>query len=189
MSYIDGVSFNKNPATTQNYCASQQVNSKKSNAEILRSINPEFGGQAIYRFERNTANADSYISAMWNPDPLNEEFLVTKLFELQMAFKWNILYRPSNECFGGKILAVEFEETVLDGASEAQPNGFIDVYDLPPIDTWFYLQNVSEKRILYPWVPDNFTELVQNGIEVNCLDLLYRVDDLYDDLSKLLRNY
>jgi hypothetical protein len=62
---------------------------------------------------------------------------------------------------------------VLDGASEWESEGFFDLYDLPPIDTWVYIApNREGRKDLYAWVPDKFTQLAQNAIDVNCMDMI-----------------
>ena len=71
----------------------------------------------------------------------------------------------------GKILKADLN-SLWDGASEYESEGIIDVYDLPPIDTWFYLASHRQSEILFSWIPSEYVEEVQGAIEVNALDLL-----------------
>ncbi|WP_430899745.1 MULTISPECIES: hypothetical protein [unclassified Paraflavitalea] len=76
--------------------------------------------------------------------------------------------------FQGEILVAEIDNTICDGASMVESEGFIDVYDCPPIDTWFYLShNASGGQLLYAWVPKPFVYYVHGAIKVNCVDCLY----------------
>lgn len=72
----------------------------------------------------------------------------------------------------GKIVAHEINTTVTDGASEAESLGYVDVYDLPPVDTWIYL-TVGTKGgnpILYCWVPTPFVAAMQGAIDISCIE-------------------
>lgn len=80
------------------------------------------------------------------------------------------LNKSVNE-FKGKIIIADYCTTVLDGASEWESKGLIDLYDMPPIDTWFYeTGNKYGRKDLYAWIPEPFTELAQNAIDVNVLN-------------------
>jgi hypothetical protein len=55
-----------------------------------------------------------------------------------------------------------------------------DDFDLPPIDTWFYLLNTAETRMLFAWIPDKYCELADYAIAVNCVDCIKRFKNLYE---------
>lgn len=74
--------------------------------------------------------------------------------------------------FEGRILIAQIDDTVIDGASEASSDGLIDIYDCPPIDTWFYLTENAGGRILFAWIPKQFINNANDAIEVNCVDCL-----------------
>lgn len=70
------------------------------------------------------------------------------------------------------------DESVTDGASEAESEGFFDIQDLPPWDTWLaYIVedkkdasaygNQITRSYLLSWVPPKMEALVTRGIEVN----------------------
>lgn len=66
-------------------------------------------------------------------------------------------------------MMTSIDEVIVDGISEDESGGFIDNNDCTPIDTWFYLDNNGGRRVLFSWIPYQFTKLVNNGIEVNML--------------------
>lgn len=72
----------------------------------------------------------------------------------------------------GQILTLETNVSLICGSAEVESNGYIDVFDLPPIDTWFYLSSSSGhgNLILYCWVPDQFMELARKAQRVEMTD-------------------
>jgi hypothetical protein len=68
----------------------------------------------------------------------------------------------------GRLLLCEVRESVADGASDYATQGFFDLYDIPPWDTWIlYIDHV-----LISWVPLHFVTRVQRGIDVNIVQCL-----------------
>ncbi len=63
----------------------------------------------------------------------------------------------------GRLLLYDARETVSDGAAEALSNGFFDVEDAPPWDTWFWYEDGT----IFCWVPDSLVPYAQAGIDVN----------------------
>ncbi len=63
----------------------------------------------------------------------------------------------------GKLLLYAPEENLADGAAKHASNGFFDVDNVPPWDTWV----VFSHGILLSWVPPQLIGLAQSGIEVN----------------------
>ncbi|NML40124.1 hypothetical protein HHL17_23195 [Chitinophaga sp. G-6-1-13] len=86
----------------------------------------------------------------------------------------------------GKIVAHEIDKTLIDGGCEVVSNGYVDVYDLPPIDTWIYLTSPEGKvdPILYCWVPNQFVKTMQDVIDVSIADLFE-----WTDVVQLLPNH
>lgn len=60
----------------------------------------------------------------------------------------------------------------IDGASEIQSLGLIDLYDIPPIDTWFYMTRTKESRLLFAWIPNQHVHYANEAVEVNCVDCI-----------------
>jgi len=63
----------------------------------------------------------------------------------------------------GKLLLYAPEENLADGAAKYVSNGFFDVDNVPPWDTWMAFSH----GILLSWVPPQLIGLAQNGIDVN----------------------
>jgi hypothetical protein len=61
----------------------------------------------------------------------------------------------------GRLLLFVPSETLMDGGAKYTSNGFFDVNNVPPWDTW-----VSD-RTLVSWVPPVLVETAQRGIDVN----------------------
>lgn len=173
MQKIDKEIFNKNLLLTQAYCELQLTNSDKSNAEILRSFNPEHNGEKMFSFEYNQYFKPGFISTVWSETPLWKNFDVyVELFEKQLLHKKELIKPSKVNQYEGRIMTAQIEDTIFDGCSEANSDGFIDVYDCPPIDTWFYFAEDETGKILYAWVPQPFVALTDIAVAVNAMDCL-----------------
>jgi hypothetical protein len=116
---------------------------------------------------------------VWSVDLWREdEDLLTQLYKYQFEPKNNFISSWEGvEKIAGKILVADFE-TVTDGASEDCSEGIIDIFDLPPIDTWFYLsRNERGSQRIYAWIPAQFEPLVDDAIAVNCMGCLYWLEE------------
>lgn len=180
MPKIDENIFNQNLALTQRYCAAQSENQQMSIAEIFRSFNPKVQGQPLFSFQDGRSdsqiehNSARWMVANWAFDPLREPVVsIEKLFEDQISFKEQSQYNQGYTKFYGDILVAQIDVTVCDGASEHESLGLVDLYDMPPIDTWFYLTKSNEGRLLFCWIPDSVKQYAVNAVEVNCVDCLY----------------
>jgi hypothetical protein len=172
---IDRKVFNENLLLTQTYCEMQLANTDKSAAEILRSFNPEYDGKPIFSFRIPSYEQYPWGQTIWNVDPLSgcHFDLYKELFEKQLRYKQGKVKKNAKEQFyQGKILAAEIDKTVVDGASESESDGLIDINDCPPIDTWCYMINDEHGIVLLAWIPDKFVELIDNAINVNCIGCL-----------------
>lgn len=179
MQEIDKTIFDKNLLLTQLFCERQLLNCDKNAASILRSINPIHDGKKLFEFKISDYGYEPEtkysFSTEWTQDPLGSESdLYNELFEFQLLQKReSIKSLISEQKFNGQILVAEIDSTVTDGASEVSSEGLIDIYDCPPIDTWFYLINNPTRRTLYAWIPKQFVYNVNEAIEVNCVACLY----------------
>jgi len=72
----------------------------------------------------------------------------------------------------GRLLLYEPLETVDDGAASASSQGFFDVEDAPPWDTWFVYSGGS----IFCWVPDSLVQKAQAGIDANPVDCIHWCD-------------
>jgi hypothetical protein len=144
----------------------------------LRSINPIIKGNKLFEFKL----IDYYeqrkrydFCTEWTQDPHAEENsnLINEIFDFQLLQKKE---KPALDLldkeFSGEILVAEIDNTIWDGASEQCSEGLVDVYDLPPIDTWFYIKQGSSTRNLYAWIPKEFIYQANDAISVNAVDCL-----------------
>ena len=74
---------------------------------------------------------------------------------------------------GGRLLCYFPDGDLCDGAAEQESDGFFDVYNTPPWDTWIgYFRdglkpNDSYDSYLLAYVPEQLISLAANGISVN----------------------
>lgn len=64
--------------------------------------------------------------------------------------------------------------------SQTVSEEYLDEHDIPPWDTW--LGSVSTETsdfFILAWVPDEFIDLVQLGIDAECVGMLYWVNSKY----------
>jgi hypothetical protein len=157
---IDILRFYDNLLITQYYCEQQMIQfPEKPAGLILRSYNENYGRKSLTPHRK----VDLRIIE-----------LVPEMFLKQLEHKNTVVtWEKSAKDFEGRIIVIDYEAAVIDGVSESESDGFIDLYDLPPIDTWFYMTKNNEDRVdLYAWVPNYFVPLVEGAIAVNCLDLI-----------------
>jgi hypothetical protein len=170
MDRIDYKVFNENLLLTQAYCEEKLKNTSQNNASILRSINPVYNGQPIFSEKR------SYLETISGTISIQRlsDYPYDELYQYQLEFK-NAVCKPINSTnnYKGKILVATIDEVITDGFSESETNGFIDINDCPPIDTWFYLGRNKNGRVIFAWIPEKFVPVVDNGREVNMLDCFY----------------
>jgi hypothetical protein len=77
------------------------------------------------------------------------------------------IYSPSTND-EGRLLFYWPYENLADGASEYSSNGFFDVNDAPPWDTWI---SFDAKRLV-SWVPSVLVPLAQAGIDANAAECI-----------------
>jgi len=168
MERIDYKVFKENLLLTQAYCQEQLKNTFKNNASILRSINPEYNGHPIFPERRNHLEISTRTFHGLSEYPYDD------LYEYQLKFKKDVS-KPINSIvnYKGKILVAAIDEVVIDGISEDETEGFVDIKDCPPIDTWFYMGKNTNGRVIFAWIPEKFVPVVDRGREVNMLDCFY----------------
>lgn len=91
--------------------------------------------------------------------------------------------KPNVEDQGGRVLVCEFDMSIAIGESKAETNGFFDIRDRPPWDTWMFC--VQRKAVaasslepfdldlLISWVPCSLVASVDEGIIANPYDCIY----------------
>ncbi len=169
---IDKAAFLSNLRLTQMYCEQQLQCTEKNPAAILRSINPVCNGKPVIEFELQTGNwhvDNGYcFIANWAIDPQGDVngFSYSELFQKQLRIKEATKLIDAGAEYKGEILVAEFEESTADGAPQGESEGLLDIWDCPPIDTWFYQVERNMRKIFFAWIPQPFVKLADNGIEV-----------------------
>jgi hypothetical protein len=83
---------------------------------------------------------------------------------------------------GGRVLVCEFNSSITSGESEEVTNGFFDVSDRPPWDTWMFCTQRKTRGstssgdpldLLIGWVPSSLVASLEKGIGVNPYDCIY----------------
>ena len=79
-----------------------------------------------------------------------------------------------DDLLGGRLVVYFPDANLCDGAAEAASNGFFDVENTPPWDTWVALgsdpghdKDPSYGTYLISWVPPQLIALASAGIDVN----------------------
>jgi len=92
---------------------------------------------------------------------------------------------PPKRSNGGRFLAYFPNLDLCDGVASAETDGFLDEYNIPPYDTWIDFGEPNPKsrhpggRFLVSWVPHEFVELANGGVEVNPEECIIWLDE-YD---------
>ncbi len=183
---IDKNIFNHNLELTKEYCRLQIEGNEKDTAKVFRSYNPTLNDKPLFSFNVEhfnfeiEPNVNHCTLTNWAIDPIESVNVINDLFIEQLDFKKQSLL---NTIFGkepsGKIIISQIDCTVTDGASEVESLGLIDIYDIPPIDTWFYLTETKEGRLLFGWIPNEFVHYANEAILVNCVDCINWFEEWY----------
>jgi hypothetical protein len=101
---------------------------------------------------------------------------------------------------GGRLLAYFPDYNLADGCAEDVSNGYFDVDNIPPYDTWVgMVENVesvtrddgsSEQvsaNFLVAWVPPAFLEIANGGVQVNPEECIAWLDELDSPFTRALR--
>jgi hypothetical protein len=183
---IDKQIFADNLRLTQAYCDLQLKNDINDNAKVFRSYNPAYGDKNLFSFETERfdfeiePNLRHCTLTKWIVDPTGRENIVDNLFVEQINHKKQFISSiEMDKICPGRILVSQIDCTVIDGASEVQSLGLVDIYDIPPIDTWFFITRTKESRLLFAWIPNEFVHYANEAVEVNCVDCINWADIWY----------
>ena len=95
---------------------------------------------------------------------------------------------------GGRLLIYFPDSNLCCGAAEQQTDGFFDVDNVPPWDTWVLYWEDEEKNVdsfageyLIAWVPPAFVELANEGINVNPEECIKWLSDTSVEVARVLR--
>ena len=194
---IDKNIFGWNLSLTQEYCRLQLYKPQLDNAQIFRSYNPTLNQKPLFAFKVEhfafdiEPNLSSCTFTQWALDPTEKENenLIDTLFEQQIDFKASHVSVDTRKVYQGDILISQIDCTVIDGASEMQSLGLVDIYDIPPIDTWFYLTRSKESRLLFAWIPKELRHHANEAVLVNCVDCINWFQNWYpQDYEQIVAN-
>ena len=159
--------------------------SLKDRASVFRGFNPEINGAEIFEYGISwfgSTDNKPYKSVKWITEPWDNDWLIGSLFHDQMAYKFSCLSKTSFQpAYKGEVLISKVDETVIDGASAVSSYYLFDDFDLPPIDTWFYLTSDKRGRLLFAWIPQAYLQDAQAAIDVNCMDCIGWFKDWYPE--------
>lgn len=95
---------------------------------------------------------------------------------------------------GGRLLIYFPNNDLACGAAEQETAGFFDVNNVPPWDTWVtYFQDQQQNidcfdnEYLIAWIPPEFVDLANDGINVNPEQCIMWLSDTSVDLAEALR--
>lgn len=152
---------------------------------VFRKTNPVIRGLPLYNFDKSEME--------WNHDNYDRELYreLLKIVTSTRASHTEVDLRNLDAL--GRILSFETCVSTHDGASLEATHGFIDIGDVPPIDTWFFLKDnythnhSTCKQALFCWIPKPFEVMMQSAIDVEMLasyQWLHRNDTFLDHRLK-----
>lgn len=153
---------------------------------VFRNTNPLVNGKQAFNID--------FDCTTWNIDDCDIGNYITLL---EHAIIIRDQYTPGRKdfSFSGRILCFETCVTTHDGAAIVESNCFFDESDVPPIDTWFYLEkaaHTNERAILFCWIPVGFESVVTEGIKVEMMGSYSWLDEkdpvLYNRIVNLLQD-
>lgn len=86
----------------------------------------------------------------------------------------------------GRLLVFGPDEELSDGAAEAETDGYFDVNNTPPWDTWIAFIEEPGASYLLSWVAPHFIEPVARGIDVNPEGCIRWLDEAQDPYARWL---
>jgi hypothetical protein len=152
------------------------------NSRIFRQINPVINSQSLYKFN----SAYTEWSVEWN---IEYDYYDSSNFEqaLQQAVEQREAVSIPNNGFAdfqklGRILYLETQLITCDGGAAYESHGFIDENDVPPIDTWFYLDKNIQQQYrkvpnLFCWIPKRFELIMEEAMRVEIFDSYHWLDE------------
>lgn len=166
-------------------------------ALILRQTNPVIYGSPLYDFQDLATDGPKWSNDIFNQHTVDYPEMLRLAIQARPAVYASI---PPDFPSQGRILTFETDITTICGGPVAESKGFVDIYDIPPIDTWFYLKNnyvhKSEGKdrectlSLFCWIPKACEPLMQSAIDVEILDSYRWLDENDRELyEKLVKSY
>ena len=95
---------------------------------------------------------------------------------------------PARDLAGGRLLIYEPDVNLAHGLEELETNGYVDVDNTPPWDTWVAYLYEGERNFLLSWTPPEFLQLVNGGIQVCPEECILWLDEQDLCWASLLHN-
>jgi hypothetical protein len=140
---------------------------------LLREADPDSLAPLEHQLRSSTLKQADSIGSSYSEESRQE--MVNRVIDLRSSL---IKSHPPSEHaippsrLRGKLLLYIPCENVSDGASRYASNGFFDLYDCPPWDTWLQYSD----RTLISWVPEILFPLAQAGIDANPVECIKWAD-------------
>jgi hypothetical protein len=111
------------------------------------------------------------------------------------AVSVDIAENIQSELSGGRLLLFYMSNSTCDGIGPIESNGFIDICNFPPWDTWIYHgiecgkfirafpQDIRDIEYIISWVPEEMIPLIDETIKTLAEQCLQWVEDDYYNLS------
>jgi uncharacterized protein (TIGR02996 family) len=93
---------------------------------------------------------------------------------------------PPTSLHGGRLLLFNREDTLSDGAAEAESRGFFDMNNCPPCDTWVWFEPQTDWLLC--WVPSNLVDCASAGILVNPEQCILWADMVDNSFTRRVRS-
>ncbi|RTQ46067.1 hypothetical protein EJV47_23220 [Hymenobacter gummosus] len=136
---------------------------------VFRQTNPLIDGQLLYHIDGDYTTWNVDVHSLNNYQQALRAALAQRVAALpEVGVEAKSLDLPGL----GRVLLFETQYTTHDGIAIAESKCFVDESEVPPIDTWFHLQEqVPGYRtpILYCWIPKAFEGVMQDAIDVEML--------------------
>ena len=147
-----------------------------ANHRVLRQSNPIINLEPLYAFDDVTNDASISYNLY-----LPESYLYV-LEEAEKLRKVDGKLNLLNLKDKGRIICFQTGVTTHDGAPMCEGGGFVDDFDIPPIDTWFFLKHefeVYDTTTLFCWIPKAAEKAMQDAMDVEILDSYAWLDEAY----------
>lgn len=95
--------------------------------------------------------------------------------------------------YSGRLIACDPYGSLECGGAEQDSQGYLNIYDIPPCDTWvYYVQNQKKpadgfRSYFICWVPKEFIDFVEDGMACACGWGLEWVKDLDTPFARQLQ--
>lgn len=153
--------------------------------KVLRNINPKIGEKNLFTF--NDLNYETELNIeLYETDQYQE------ILELVIQHRQEVGIKEDPQPLRhGKILCFIMGVSTHDGAPVAESHGFVDTYDIPPIDTWMMIKRnfLSPRQdILFCWIPNQAVPIMQDAIDVEILGSYDWLEDVKPELFEALKS-